>query len=225
MNKKLIRLTENDLHRIVKESVNRILNESFKSSKLASLVKQHGGVYSPVKGSVTTKYISHLADDEIGEVLTPDEMNTSHRLLRLKDTLRKGLHKTRNGEYCLKFNDGYGVVLNPSYQTEFLFKNWNKTDDYLESHNDGAGYQWGNIEAAIEFDNKKRGNTFVDSQKIPRAFELGGNVYYFVCTKHQESVFKHKIKMDKLNPSKAYSLLKQNFEEKKFPMYDAFGEG
>ena len=27
MNKKLIRLTENDLHRIVKESVNRILNE------------------------------------------------------------------------------------------------------------------------------------------------------------------------------------------------------
>ena len=27
MNKKLIRLTEQDLHRIVKESVNRILNE------------------------------------------------------------------------------------------------------------------------------------------------------------------------------------------------------
>lgn len=27
MNKKLIRLTESDLHRIVKESVNRILNE------------------------------------------------------------------------------------------------------------------------------------------------------------------------------------------------------
>ena len=28
MNKKLIRLTENDLHRIVKESVNRVLKES-----------------------------------------------------------------------------------------------------------------------------------------------------------------------------------------------------
>lgn len=28
MNKKLIRLTEQDLHRIVKESVNRILNEA-----------------------------------------------------------------------------------------------------------------------------------------------------------------------------------------------------
>ena len=31
MNKKLIRLTESDLHRIVKESVNRILKESLDS--------------------------------------------------------------------------------------------------------------------------------------------------------------------------------------------------
>ena len=30
MNKKLIRLTESDLHRIVKESVNRVLNEAYK---------------------------------------------------------------------------------------------------------------------------------------------------------------------------------------------------
>lgn len=32
MNKKLIRLTESDLHRIVKESVNRVLNESYYNS-------------------------------------------------------------------------------------------------------------------------------------------------------------------------------------------------
>ena len=32
MNKKLIRLTENDLHKIVKESVNRILNETIPST-------------------------------------------------------------------------------------------------------------------------------------------------------------------------------------------------
>ena len=31
MNKKLIRLTESDLHKIVKESVNRILKESLDS--------------------------------------------------------------------------------------------------------------------------------------------------------------------------------------------------
>ena len=33
MNKKLIRLTENDLHRIVKESVNRLLNEAHYDAK------------------------------------------------------------------------------------------------------------------------------------------------------------------------------------------------
>ena len=35
MNKRLIRLTESDLHRIVKESVNRILKEDFKHNKEA----------------------------------------------------------------------------------------------------------------------------------------------------------------------------------------------
>jgi hypothetical protein len=231
MNKKLIRLTESDLHRIVKESVNKILNESFKSRKLASLAKQHGGVYNPIKGGVTTKYISHLSDDEIGDILTPDEMNSSHnKLLGLRYTSRKGLHKTRNGGYCLKFNDGYGVILNPSYQTEFLFKNWNKTDDYFKNDNspsnDGADhYIWGNPEAAIEFDNKKRGNTFVDNQKLPRAFELGGEIHYFVCTQHQYNTFMHNIKMSKMGPLKAYKLLTQHFEEKPYPMYDAFGEG
>jgi hypothetical protein len=44
MNKKLIRLTESDLHRIVKESVNRILNEvSWTDSEGITHDNQHGG--------------------------------------------------------------------------------------------------------------------------------------------------------------------------------------
>ena len=40
MNKKLIRLTEQDLHRIVKESVNRMLKEEFgESMEVASMLK------------------------------------------------------------------------------------------------------------------------------------------------------------------------------------------
>ena len=35
--KKIIRLTESDLHQIVKESVNRILDESFKSSVISGI--------------------------------------------------------------------------------------------------------------------------------------------------------------------------------------------
>ena len=45
MNKKLIRLTENALHRIVKESINSVLNESFKSKILRDLHKQTPSEY------------------------------------------------------------------------------------------------------------------------------------------------------------------------------------
>ena len=45
MNKKLIRLTEQDLHRIVKESVNRILNEELPK-------KDWGGINIAYSGKV-----------------------------------------------------------------------------------------------------------------------------------------------------------------------------
>jgi len=47
MNKKLIRLTESDLHRIVKESVKRVLNESIndKLQFIIDIVKDLGDVH------------------------------------------------------------------------------------------------------------------------------------------------------------------------------------
>lgn len=51
MNKKIIKLTESDLHNIVKESVNKIIKEcvinekrNIKSKKLYDILQQHGGV-------------------------------------------------------------------------------------------------------------------------------------------------------------------------------------
>jgi hypothetical protein len=43
MNKKLIKLTESDLHRIVKESVNRILREN--SRRKSRMIKEGGHLY------------------------------------------------------------------------------------------------------------------------------------------------------------------------------------
>ena len=45
MKKKLIRLTESDLHRIVKESVNRVLKEDFNHDQYVQLVQ---GAYDKV---------------------------------------------------------------------------------------------------------------------------------------------------------------------------------
>ena len=45
MNKKLIRLTESDLHRIVKESVKRVLKESYESEREAAWRRQWREAY------------------------------------------------------------------------------------------------------------------------------------------------------------------------------------
>ena len=66
MNKKLIRLTESDLHRIVKKSVNRILKESFDDDEIARLVKEHGGLSS------SSEILSFASSQDIEEVL-PNE--------------------------------------------------------------------------------------------------------------------------------------------------------
>ena len=54
MNKKLIRLTENDLHKIVKESVNRILNEIGDTEKGRDNINQAmiNSVHNDIKHSV-----------------------------------------------------------------------------------------------------------------------------------------------------------------------------
>ena len=51
MKKQLIRLTENELHKIIKESVNQIINNvllnekrNIQSQKLYNILKQHGGI-------------------------------------------------------------------------------------------------------------------------------------------------------------------------------------
>lgn len=44
MNKRLIRLTESDLHKIVKESVNRVMNEEFSQNDFDALGKHKLGI-------------------------------------------------------------------------------------------------------------------------------------------------------------------------------------
>lgn len=104
MNKKIIRLTESDLHRIVKESVQRILNESFNSSKLAAIAKEHGGVvwhggYCRVgNGNNRVRIpIGELTDDMVGTIFGDEVVDAKDK--RYWD--ENGIDK--NG---LLFNDG-----------------------------------------------------------------------------------------------------------------------
>lgn len=77
----IIRLTESDLHRIVKESVNRILNESFVSKKLEAIAKQHGGIETSGGHAWAWVHnkrvpISQITDDMIADEAVNKDLNS-----------------------------------------------------------------------------------------------------------------------------------------------------
>jgi chloramphenicol 3-O-phosphotransferase len=69
MNKNKIRLTESQLHRVIKESVRKILKESFQSQKLARLAQLHGGIDADYSGQWARNSISTLTDNKIYDKL------------------------------------------------------------------------------------------------------------------------------------------------------------
>lgn len=69
MNKKLIRLTESDLHNIIKESVNKVINScvinekrNIKSKKLYDILQQHGGFHH---NDYSNLDFHNMTDDDI----------------------------------------------------------------------------------------------------------------------------------------------------------------
>ena len=103
-----ISLTESDLHRIVKESVNRILNgrlqsitEAFASNKLAQMVQQHGGIKQSSNGPW-----SYVNGDELPLSVVTDDMIGNEVV-----QLRMGDQRQQNS---ITFKDGTSVlVVNP----------------------------------------------------------------------------------------------------------------
>lgn len=83
MEKKIIRLTEEQLKSLIKESVHNIINESFnhwQSSKLAQMVKQHGMPY----GHGTAAYfLTQLRDDNVADEVV--DRPSTNKYIEFKD--------------------------------------------------------------------------------------------------------------------------------------------
>ena len=80
MNKKLIKLTEQDLHRIVKESVNRALRENSRDIDDdnyfgGGLPDRHFDNYAPDDGRISQKQIAQL--DKIANTIADIANNTN----------------------------------------------------------------------------------------------------------------------------------------------------
>lgn len=72
--KKIIRLTESDLHRIVNESVTRIISEkrSLQSQKLYDILQQHGGLGDNSNSDYFLS-LEKMTDEDIIAVLPPNQ--------------------------------------------------------------------------------------------------------------------------------------------------------
>ena len=97
MNKKLIRLTESDLHRIVKESVGRVLNEVTRHDD-TTLYKPHGN----------NPGVNRMEDARVQRVLS--QLNKAKRYLMLipgpaSMDVNSYLHRGQSQEYGWELRD------------------------------------------------------------------------------------------------------------------------
>lgn len=123
MNKRVIRLTEQDMHRIVKESVNKVLNEAFKSAKLDALAKQHGGIRKNGYGFLDDDdlSISELTDDMIGDEAVGAGKGESFGI----------------ANNAVNFKDGTHVPITNMQAARQMQQNWNDEQDKRLRYNNG----------------------------------------------------------------------------------------
>ena len=122
MNKKVIRLTESDLHRVVKESVNRILNEI----------------------DLTNKQIRNITG-----ILDDDELNAAC-MAEDEDDLTSNIVKDLRDEYGFHNIYDKGVVLDFNFIKELLKQKYGmnylgfdeKDDSHLFGNNDFVVAIW-----------------------------------------------------------------------------------
>ena len=101
MNKKQIRLTESDLKQIVKESVNRILNEAYGTSPQKDIKTANRYANAPNPEFDANANLSFTTDDEYNDI-APEirEMaicfSKIHNMIR---SLKIGFDKDKNGSF------------------------------------------------------------------------------------------------------------------------------
>jgi hypothetical protein len=152
--KRSIRLTENDLHNVIKECVKKVLSEEHRlqSSKLEDIIKQHGGIRKNTTWRVVIPYIK---DEDIIGVYHANfkgmgGYNKVADYLRCKVIDRE--LKQSEDILDLELNDGNAVY--------FIFDNFRgKYDKIHKSVYDKKtkplkGYRWENPHAEYQFHNK-----------------------------------------------------------------------
>ena len=160
--KKTIRLTELDLHKLIENTVKRVLNENFSSSIIQNLSKEHGGV--------------KLDDDDINSVKNILSQITDDMIDTVYDSKEEYINKTNNElnyakydvPFWISFKDGSIVTLKQPQDAE-------QKSLYNRLFNKHSGTVWGDMKR----DNRRSAKRWADRNReeyIPDGFR-GGDYY------------------------------------------------
>ena len=153
-----IHITENELHEIIKESINRVINESrgIKSKKLYDIIKKHGGIKS-TRGIFD---LHNMLDSDIIDVVDwSDVKNYKPSNLDIADEV--DYIELKDGKYLLaKCRGAKFDRISKSYNDkrekldgDFEFLNTKKNERYKNRYPRKEDYIWQNKDAEFIFNN------------------------------------------------------------------------
>lgn len=131
--KRAIKVSESQLFDIIKESVNILLKEAFKSPKLAAFAKQHGGIKGGNKhGNPNSEASAWLDNDNLSLSELTDDM--------VGDDVVTGGRGYENN--AVNFKDGSYLPIKNIQAARQMQQNWNANQDKrLRYNNGGLNYQ------------------------------------------------------------------------------------
>ena len=167
--KKIIKLTESELHNIVKESVSKLLKEYYQSNRLKQWAKSHGGViknYDPEKPETRFNM-----QDSLGDV-------TDDQILYMKEF--PSYQEADDAEWNLKHSGQYGKRSDWDMKAYFTIYTANDGTALLvglDRSTFKTGETWGGTRSKKKADRIWRGKTSDELKNTyqyhPRAEYLG----------------------------------------------------
>lgn len=131
--RRAVKVNESQLFDIIKESVNILLKEAFKSPKLAAFAKQHGGIKGGNKhGNPNFEASAWLDNDNLSLSELTDDM--------VGDDVVTGGRGYENN--AVNFKDGSYLPIKNMQAARQMQQNWNANQDQrLRYNNGGLNYQ------------------------------------------------------------------------------------
>jgi len=147
MNKKLIRLTENDLHKIVKESVNRTINEVALKGKSGKTYSLHGNdeeswdIVSRLRQKKSGNSNYNTMRDEKNAEEIDAKNHPNRRSLNNANRVNASLKRTSNASKDI-------MAANESFIRKIVKESVNKV--LKENTNDDTEIRWGKYERLVD---------------------------------------------------------------------------